>query len=586
MNELPCSAQYFEANSDELSSSKFDDSVPTSPVHDRYKLGEGYHDVPLPYTRTFMPPKPDLVFNDAFKASETVINMDKGVIDSGCSRHMTRNISYLLDFEAFNGGYVAFGRNLKGGKISATECVVLSSDYKLPDKNHVLLRVPRENNMYNVDLKNVVPSGGLTCLFAKATLDESNIWHRRLGHINFKNMNKLVKGNLVRGLQSKLFENNHTCVACKKDKQHRPSCKSKPVSSVSHPLQRLHMDLFGPTFVKSLNKKSYCLVVTDDYRIMREFSVARTPQHNRVAERKNRTIIEAGSGPKWLFDIDTLTQSMNYQPLVVGYQPNHNACIKENLDVGKVRKETISAQQYVMLLLWSTGLTDPKNTDDVAAFDVKENENAFYVSPSGSEKTKKHDDKAKGTDKGKSHVDLSIRVRDLRDEFEEFSFNSTNRVNAVSAPVTSARPNPTNNTNSFNTASPSDTAVRLNFRINGKSSCLYPSNYPDDPDMPALEDIVYSDDEKDVGTEVDFSNLETNISVSPILTTRVHKDHPVTQIIGDLTSAPQTRSMERMVKEQGRLNQINDEDFHTCMFTCFLSQEEPKRIHQALKDPS
>nr|GFC05977.1 ribonuclease H-like domain-containing protein [Tanacetum cinerariifolium] len=56
-----------------------------------------------------------------------------------------------------------------------TECVVLSSDYKLPDKNHVLLRVPRENNMYKVDLMNVVPSGGLTCLFAKATLDESNL---------------------------------------------------------------------------------------------------------------------------------------------------------------------------------------------------------------------------------------------------------------------------------------------------------------------------------------------------------------------------------------------------------------------------
>nr|GFB64144.1 putative ribonuclease H-like domain-containing protein [Tanacetum cinerariifolium] len=107
-----------------------------------------------------------------------------------------------------------------------TECFVLSSDFKLPDENHVLLRVPRENNMYNVDLKNIVPSGDLTCLFAKATLDESNLRHRRLGHINFKTMNKLVKGNLVRGLPSKVFENNHTCVACKKGKQHRASCNS------------------------------------------------------------------------------------------------------------------------------------------------------------------------------------------------------------------------------------------------------------------------------------------------------------------------------------------------------------------------
>nr|GEU35823.1 hypothetical protein [Tanacetum cinerariifolium] len=97
---------------------------------------------------------------------------DKGVIDSGCSRHMTENISYLSDFEEINGGYIAFVGNLKGGKITGkdTECIVLSSDFKLPDENHVLLRVLRENNMYNVDLKNIVPSRDLTCLFAKATL--------------------------------------------------------------------------------------------------------------------------------------------------------------------------------------------------------------------------------------------------------------------------------------------------------------------------------------------------------------------------------------------------------------------------------
>nr|GEW18709.1 ribonuclease H-like domain-containing protein [Tanacetum cinerariifolium] len=163
---------------------------------------------------------------------------DKGVIDSSCSRHMTGNISYLSEFEEINRGYVAFGGNPKGGKIigkgkirtgkldfddvcfvrelkfnlfsvsqmcdnknsvlfTDTKCIILSSNFKLPDDNHVLLRVPRKNNMYNVDLKNIVPLEDLTCLFAKA-----NIWHRRLGHINFKTMNKLVKGNLVRGLPS------------------------------------------------------------------------------------------------------------------------------------------------------------------------------------------------------------------------------------------------------------------------------------------------------------------------------------------------------------------------------------------------
>nr|GFA15137.1 hypothetical protein [Tanacetum cinerariifolium] len=93
-----------------------------------------------------------------------------------------------------------------------------------------------------------------------------------------------------------------------------------------------------------------------------------------------------------------------------------------------------------------------------------------------------------------------------------------------------------------------------------------------------LEDITYFDDEEDVGADVNFSNLKTNITVSPIPTTRVHKDHPITQIIGDFSSAPQTRSITRMVKEQGARTQINNDDFHTCMFSCFLSQEEPKRM--------
>ncbi|GJT57624.1 putative ribonuclease H-like domain-containing protein [Tanacetum coccineum] len=104
-----------------------------------------------------------------------------------------------------------------------TKCLVLSPDFKLPDENQVLLRVPKQNNMYSFNLENIVPTGGLACLIAKATVDESNKWHRRLGHVNFKNLNKLVKGNLVRGLPSKIFQNDHTCVACQKGKQHKAS---------------------------------------------------------------------------------------------------------------------------------------------------------------------------------------------------------------------------------------------------------------------------------------------------------------------------------------------------------------------------
>nr|GEY02783.1 ribonuclease H-like domain-containing protein [Tanacetum cinerariifolium] len=203
---------------------------------------------------------------------------DQEVIDSGCSRHMTRNMSYLIDYKEIDGGYVAFEGNPKKGKsqekmcdkknsvlFNDTECIVLSLIFKLIDDSQVLLRVPRKNNMYSVDLKNIVPKGGLTCLFAKATSNESKLWHRRLVHLNFKTMNKLVKGNLVGGLPSKLFKNDQTCVACQKGKQHRASCKPKIENSISLSLHLLHMDLFGLTLVKSLMKKMYCLVVTDDY---------------------------------------------------------------------------------------------------------------------------------------------------------------------------------------------------------------------------------------------------------------------------------------------------------------------------------
>ncbi|GJX02712.1 hypothetical protein Tco_0188628 [Tanacetum coccineum] len=105
---------------------------------------------------------------------------EKGVIDSGCSRHITGNRCYLTEYEDYDGGFISFGDGK--GRISGK---VLSSDFKLLDESQVLLRVPRKDNIYSVVLKSVVPTKGLTCLFAKDTIDESNLWHRRLGHINF-----------------------------------------------------------------------------------------------------------------------------------------------------------------------------------------------------------------------------------------------------------------------------------------------------------------------------------------------------------------------------------------------------------------
>nr|GEW49201.1 hypothetical protein [Tanacetum cinerariifolium] len=501
-----------------------------------------YHVVPPPYTRNFMPPKPNLVFNDALNASETVAHVfnvesstnkpskdmlkilrsDAPIIkdwisdseDETENESVPKQIkpSFVLTFEHVKTPRESVKKvdhpkqaknlkgNPKGGKISGkgkiqtgkldfddvyfvkelkfnlfsvsqmcdkknnvlfadTKCVVLSSDFKLPDENHVLLRVPREN-MYNVDLKNIVPLGDLTCLFAKATLDESNLWHIRLGHINFKTMNKFVKGNIVRGLPSNIFENNHTCVACKKGKQHRASCKSKPVSSVSNPLQRFSWVFFLATkdetsailktFItgieNQINQKAKIIRSDNGTEsknhdlnqfsgmkgIKKEFSVARTLikaartmladlllpipfwakavntacyVQNRVLVTKphNKTPLELllgrspRFGPKWLFDIDTLTKSMNYQPTVAGNQPNDNVGIKENLDAGKVRKATRMRMMFMFLQVEVTRLI----------------------------------------------------IRNMMTRLKEMLKES------VIVPVTAAEPNPTNNTNSFNTASPS-----------------------------------------------------------------------------------------------------------------------------------
>ncbi|GJX66962.1 hypothetical protein Tco_0302689 [Tanacetum coccineum] len=139
---------------------------------------------------------------------------NKGIVDSGCSRHMTGNKAYLAEYQDYNGGPVAFGGSkgyitgkgkIKTGKLdfkdvcfvkelhhfnllsvsqmcdkknkvlfTDTECLVLSSDFKLPNENQVLLRIPRQNNMYSFNIKNIVPSGGLAYLIAKAPIDESN----------------------------------------------------------------------------------------------------------------------------------------------------------------------------------------------------------------------------------------------------------------------------------------------------------------------------------------------------------------------------------------------------------------------------
>nr|GEY68878.1 ribonuclease H-like domain-containing protein [Tanacetum cinerariifolium] len=216
----------------------------------------------------------------------------------------------------------------------------------------------------------------------------------------------------------------------------------------------------------------------------------------------------------------------------------------------------------ILNTLDSLGKYDGKNTDGDAACDEKEPEfegrkpefegwkpeYEVNFSPSSITQSNKHDDKTKREAKGKSPVESLTRYRNLSVEFEDFSDNSINKDNAAGTLVPTIRQISTNSTNTFSVVGPSTSAVSP---THGKSSYMDSFQLPDDPNIPELEDITYSDDEDNVGAEADFNNLERSIIVSPIPAIRVHKDHPVTQIIGDLSSATQTRSMTWVAKDQG-----------------------------------
>ncbi|GJV83904.1 putative ribonuclease H-like domain-containing protein [Tanacetum coccineum] len=738
---------------------------------------------------------------------------DKGYWDSGCSRHMTGNISYLSEYEPYDGGYVSFGHG--GGKITGkgtiktgklefenvyfvkelkynlfsvsqicdnknsvlftdSECLVLGKDFKVDD-SHVLLRTPRQHNMYSIDLNNIVPHKNLTCLIAKASVDESMMWHRRLGHLNFKTMNKLVRNNLVRGLPSKSFENDHTCVACLKGKQHKASCKTKLVNSVSKPLHTLHMDLFGPTSVSSLNHKWYCLVVTDDFSrftwtfflkskdetgsilrnliteienlkdlkvkiircdnggefknremdefctkkgIKREFSNARTPQQNGVAERRNRTLIEAArtmladaklpvtfwaeavstacyvqnrvlvnksqnktpyelfngrspaigflrpfgchvmilntldnlgkfdakgdegyfvgyslssktfrvfnkrtkkveenlhvdfletkpiekrAGPDWLFNIDTLTKSMNYVPVVVaGTSSTNISGTKE--DANQAVKENVSSLRFISLPNWFHEAHMETSNDSVRNSEAKddtpkEQDSTVDVLESSGNTNPTATSKDPLTD----HVEAVLSpivetevpivsssihtatTKDITADQVEPVLTSTveTEVPTVSSPTA---------TDSLSIPTVSSSSPRIISR-GGSSYLKAPSLGNTMTFEDRLEDF-FGDTTNPTSlkeVEADLSNMESDIQVSPTPTLRFNKDHLKHQIIGPIDTPVQTRHMVKNMEEQGFIATIhqktNPDLLQYCLFSCFLSQEEPKKIFDALKDP-
>ncbi|GJY51372.1 putative ribonuclease H-like domain-containing protein [Tanacetum coccineum] len=428
---------------------------------------------------------------------------DQGIFDSGCSRHMTRNKSFLTNYQEIDGGFVAFAGSAKGGKITGK--------------------------------------------------DESNLWHKRLGHINFKTMNKLVRGNLVRGLPSKLFENDQTCAACQKGKQHK----------ASYPKVKTIRCDNGTEFKNRIMNE-----FSEMKGIRKEFSVARTPQQNGVAERKNMTLIEvartmlADSKLPTKFWAEAVNTACYVQNMVLVIKP-HN---KTPYELFLGRKPALSFMRP-----FGCPVTILNTLDHLANIDEEQEEYRQFWS----------------TICNPTHFDLLdshpskeiMKMNLVEMKLERILNTNVSSINTISSSFTTIDPGREKaQSNEFDSVFGQDkdangnSIYRIFTLVNAAgSSCdnlggsihvndvtLPNADLPTDPLMLDLEDTAnllntsifsgaYGDE--DVGAEADLNNLETTMNVSPIPTTRIHKDHPKEQIRGYPLSAPQTRRMTKSAQE-------------------------------------
>ncbi|GKC02362.1 retrovirus-related pol polyprotein from transposon TNT 1-94 [Tanacetum coccineum] len=231
-------------------------------------------------------------------------------LDSGCSRHMTGVKSCLHKYEEQPGPKIAFVNGLKYNLISISQLCdakyIVQFDKKrgtiFNSNKDVVMIAPRLIDIY---VLNMTSSAQESCFFAKASENLNWLWHKRLAHLNFKIINKLAKQNIVVGLPSLVYSKDKPCSSCEKEKHHRASFKTKQTSSIKKCLHLLHIDLFGPVTLRSINHEKYTLVIVDEYswnsirfnfcdekKISQNFSSPYTPEQNGVTERKNRTLIE------------------------------------------------------------------------------------------------------------------------------------------------------------------------------------------------------------------------------------------------------------------------------------------------------
>ncbi|GJV37745.1 ribonuclease H-like domain-containing protein [Tanacetum coccineum] len=482
---------------------------------------------------------------------------DKGVIDSGFSRHMIGNRSYLTDYEEIDGGFVTFRGNSKGGKITG-------KDFKLTDESHVLLKGPRKDNMYNGYSKNVVPQGGIENLIDlrvkvircdNGTEFKNRVMNQFYEMKGIKREFSVARTPQQNGVAERknktLIESARTMLADLKflttfwAKAINTACYVQNKVLVIKPYNKTPYELFlGRKPALSFMRPFGCPVTilnTIDHlgkfdgkadegffvgystnsKAFRVFnSRTRIVEENLHVQFSENTPNIAGSRPNWLFDIDALTKSMNYKPVVAGNQSNGNAGTKACDDAGKARMETVPGKDYILLPMWPADPLFSQNSKDSPDAGFK---------PSGEE------EKKDAEDPGNEDSEVPSTEEPRVNQEKDASVNSTNTINTVSPTV--------------NTAGIEDNVVDENI--------VYGCD--DDPNMPELEEIVYSNNDEDVGAEADMTNLDTHILVSLIPTTRIHKDHPFEQIIRDIHSAPKTRRMTKSLTEHAMLSSSSTE---------------------------
>lgn len=214
-------------------------------------------------------------------------------MDSGCSRHMTGDASKLSNVIPIDGGEVKFGGTDKGRIIGIGDLIlknaVISKVQLVEGLKYNLLSISQlcdndlsvqfnskgctvkndseEDVLYGVRTGNIYKCDFSTCqnICLSVQINDSWLWHRRLGHIHMRHLKTLAARDHIRELPKLKFEKDRLCEACEMGKHSRAVHKVKISVSTSRPLELIHMDLIGQTQVESIGRSRYALVVVDDY---------------------------------------------------------------------------------------------------------------------------------------------------------------------------------------------------------------------------------------------------------------------------------------------------------------------------------